>query len=75
MSREARQRTHDDRRGPTRVAPYDPPDPTLIETKPEALDFWARTLEQPAEKIKQAVQKVGPVLETVKQELGIGGAA
>lgn len=60
-------------RGPTRVTPYDPPDPTEIETKPEALDFWSRTLEQPPEKIKKAVQKVGPVLETVKKELGIGG--
>jgi hypothetical protein len=55
------------------VTPYDPPDPTLIEIKPEALDFWSRTLEQPPEKIKRAVQKVGPVLETVKKELGIGG--
>ena len=57
-----------------RVTPYDPPDPTLIEVKPEALDFWSRTLETPPEKIKKAVQKVGPVLETVKKELGIGGA-
>ena len=55
------------------MTPYDPPDPTEIETKPEALDFWSRTLEQPPEKIKKAVQKVGPVLETVKKELGIGG--
>ena len=55
------------------MAPYDPPDPTLIEVKPEALDFWSRTLEQPPEKIRKAVQKVGPVLDTVKKELGIGG--
>jgi hypothetical protein len=55
------------------VTPYDPPDPTLVEVKPEALDFWSRTLEQPPENIKKAVQKVGPVLETVKKELGIGG--
>lgn len=59
--------------GPISVTPYDPPDPTEIETKPEALDFWSRTLEMPPEKIKKAVQKVGPVLETVKKELGIGG--
>jgi hypothetical protein len=59
--------------GPIRVAPYNPPDPTLIEVKPEALDFWSRTLEQPPEKIRKAVQKVGPVLDTVKKELGIGG--
>ena len=55
------------------MTPYDPPDPTLIEVKPEALDFWSRTLELPPEKIKRAVQKVGPVLDTVKKELGIGG--
>jgi hypothetical protein len=55
------------------VTPYDPPDPTLVETKPEALDFWSKTLEQPPDKIRKAVQKVGPVLDTVKKELGIGG--
>jgi hypothetical protein len=70
----AHERTPGQRRGPTRVATYDPPDPTLIEVKPEALDFWSRTLEQPPEKIRKAVQKVGPVLDTVKKELGIGGA-
>jgi hypothetical protein len=53
---------------------YTPPDPTCIELKPEALDFWARTLETNPEKIRQAVQKVGPMLERVKLELGIGGA-
>ena len=52
---------------------YSPPDPTQIELKPEALDYWARTLETKPEKIKKAVQKVGPVLETVKKELGIAG--
>jgi hypothetical protein len=52
---------------------YAPPDPTLIEIKKEALDYWARTLETDPEKIKKAVQKVGPVLEKVKQELGIAG--
>ena len=52
---------------------YDPPDPTRIELEPEALDFWARTLETHPEKIRQAVQKVGPMLERVKLELGIGG--
>ena len=52
---------------------YRPPDPTLIEDKPEALAFWARTLETDAGKIQRAVRKVGPVLETVKKELGIGG--
>jgi len=55
------------------MSQYVPPDPTLIEVKPEALDFWSRTLEQPPEKIRKAVQKVGPVLDTVKKELGIGG--
>jgi hypothetical protein len=52
---------------------YCPPDPTLIEVKPQALDYWARTLETDPEKIRKAVQKVGPVLETVKKELGIAG--
>lgn len=52
---------------------YRPPDPTLVELQPEALDVWARTLETDAAKIKQAVQKVGPTLEKVKLELGIGG--
>jgi hypothetical protein len=51
---------------------YTPPDPTRIDLKPEALDFWARTLETDPEKIRRAVQKVGPALEQVK--LGIGGA-
>ena len=52
---------------------YVPPDLTQIESKPEALDYWARTLETDPEKIRRAVTKVGPVLEKVKQELGIGG--
>ena len=52
---------------------YRPPDPTFIELKREALDYWARTLETDPEKIRKAVQKVGPVLEKVKQELGIAG--
>jgi hypothetical protein len=53
---------------------YTPPDPTAIELKPDALDYWARTLETNPEKIRKAVQKVGPGLEKVKLELGIGGA-
>jgi Protein of unknown function (DUF3606) len=52
---------------------YNPPDPTQIELKPEALDFWARTLETDPARIRKAVQKVGPSLEKVKLELGIGG--
>jgi uncharacterized protein DUF3606 len=56
-----------------RAARYVPPDPTLVEDKPEALTYWARTLETDEEKIRRAVRKVGPVLETVKRELGIGG--
>ncbi len=53
---------------------YIPPDPTLIDVKsPDALDYWAKTLETDPEKIRRAVQKVGPVLNTVKTELGIGG--
>jgi len=52
---------------------YQPPDPTLIEIKKESLDYWARTLETDPEKIRKAVRKVGPELETVKKELGIAG--
>jgi hypothetical protein len=53
---------------------YVPPDPTLIDAKSaDALNYWSRTLETDAEKIRRAVQKVGPVLEKVKTELGIGG--
>jgi hypothetical protein len=52
---------------------YRPPDPTQIEDKPEAFAYWARTLETDEQKIRRAVAKVGPLLEKVKQELGIGG--
>jgi len=53
---------------------YAPPDPATIDAdNPDALQFWARTLETKEEKIRQAVRKVGPMLEQVKQELGIGG--
>ena len=53
---------------------YVPPDPAKIDAdNPEALRFWARTLETKEEKIRAAVRKVGPMLESVKKELGIGG--
>ncbi len=53
---------------------YVPPDPTLIDAgSNEALRYWSKTLETDPEKIRRAVQKVGPVLDTVKTELGIGG--
>lgn len=53
---------------------YVPPDPAKIDAdNPEALRFWARTLETKEDKIRQAVRKVGPMLEKVKRELGIGG--
>jgi 23S rRNA (guanosine2251-2'-O)-methyltransferase len=72
-----RRRTSAKKAGQTRMAQqgsnYRPPDPTQIELKPEALDYWARTLETKPEKIRKAVQKVGPILDTVKKELGIGG--
>jgi hypothetical protein len=58
---------------PDPVRGYRPPDPTQIEDKPEALAYWARTLETDEDRIRRAVRKVGPVLETVKKELGIGG--
>jgi hypothetical protein len=57
-----------------RANEYAPPDPAKIEAdNPEALRFWARTLETKEDKIRQAVGKVGPMLEKVKKELGIGG--
>ena len=53
---------------------YAPPDPAQIDAdNPQALRFWARTLETKEERIRQAVRKVGPMLDKVKQELGIGG--
>jgi hypothetical protein len=53
---------------------YTPPDPTQIDARSaDALKFWAGTLNAPEEKIRQAVQKVGPELDLVKIELGIGG--
>ena len=52
---------------------YDPPDPTRVDLNPAALDFWARTLETDPERIRRAVEKVGPVLDEVKRELGIAG--
>ena len=53
---------------------YDPPDPAKIDAdNPEALRFWARTLETKEDRIRTAVRKVGPMLEQVKKELGIGG--
>ena len=56
------------------MAQYNPPDPAKIDADhPEALRFWASTLETKEDKIRQAVSKVGPMLEQVKQELGIGG--
>jgi hypothetical protein len=53
---------------------YEPPDPTRSDAEdPRALRFWARTLSRPAEDIGAAVAKVGPMLEDVKRELGMGG--
>jgi hypothetical protein len=52
---------------------YVPPDLTQIEGKPEAFDYWARTLETDPERVKQAVGKVGPLVEDVKHELGSYG--
>ena len=55
-------------------APYTPPDPTRIEAgDPRALDFWSSTLDKPQQAIREAVEKVGPLLEHVKRELGIAG--
>ena len=53
---------------------YIPPDPTMIDAgSRDALDYWSKTLETDPEKIRRAVRKVGPVLDQVKTELGIGG--
>ena len=53
---------------------YSPPDQAQIDAdNPEALRFWAGTLETNEDRLRQAVRKVGPMLEQVKQELGIGG--
>jgi hypothetical protein len=57
-----------------RADEYTPPDPAKIDAEnPAAVRFWARTLETREDKIRQAVRKVGPMLEKVKQELGIAG--
>jgi hypothetical protein len=52
---------------------YQPPDPTKIATEPEALHFWAMTLETDEKRLRKAIDKVGPLLEDVKKELGIAG--
>jgi hypothetical protein len=53
---------------------YIPSDPAKIDAEnPEALRFWARTLETKEDRIRQAVSRVGPMLDQVKKELGIGG--
>jgi hypothetical protein len=53
---------------------YFPPDPACIDVEDErALRFWARTLEAEEERIRRAVEKVGPMLEDVKKELGSYG--
>jgi hypothetical protein len=54
---------------------YIPPDPTCIElNRPEAVEFWSRTLEIAPERLREAAQKAGPLVEDVKKELGIAGA-
>ena len=54
--------------------PYAPRDLTQVDvSRPEDLDYWARTLETDEDKICRAVKKVGPLLEKVKKELGIAG--
>lgn len=52
---------------------YVPPDPTKIESTDEAIRFWSSTLEVKEDKLRGAVRKAGPLLEDVKQELGIAG--
>lgn len=52
---------------------YLPPDPTKIEATPEAIRYWASTLEVKEDKLRSALRKAGPLLEDVKKELGIAG--
>ena len=52
---------------------YRPPDPTRIEKSDEAIRYWARTLEVKEDRLRQAVQKAGPLLEDVKREIGSYG--
>ena len=52
---------------------YAPPDPAKIDADSPRRSTTGRAPWRRPEKIRQAVQKVGPVLEKVKQELGIGG--
>jgi hypothetical protein len=53
---------------------YIPPDLTQIDiSRPEAVRYWARTLETDENRIRQAVRKAGPLVEDVKKELGIAG--
>lgn len=52
---------------------YVPPDLTKIENSDQAIRYWASTLEVKEDKLRQAVKNAGPLLEDVKQELGIGG--
>ena len=56
-----------------RATDYTPPDPAVIEDKPEAVRYWARTFETDEDQVRRALRKVGPMLEAVKKELGIGG--
>ena len=52
---------------------YIPPDPTVIEDKPEALRYWSSTLEFDEERIRSAMRRVGPLVEDVKHALGSYG--
>lgn len=55
------------------AASYVPPDPTQIDVSAVALAFWSQTLGVETDRLREAVTRVGPELETVKQELGVGG--
>jgi hypothetical protein len=53
---------------------YKPPDPTRIDTGyTPAVEYWAKALERSPDQIREAVRKVGPLLDDVKGELGMGG--
>jgi hypothetical protein len=52
---------------------YTPPDQTVVENKPEALEYWARTFETTPERVGEALRKAGPLVEDVKKEIGSYG--
>ena len=46
---------------------------TKVEASDEAIRYWARTLEVKEDRLREAVQAAGPLLEDVKREIGSYG--